>query len=126
LKPSKKNNTPEKLDKARQLKADGMFTKNVSKDDIQVVAAQCAWVLQYWGNGAFSGYTIADGLTLDENGNSLYGYESVDKHGKTPNGEDGNGWAKKVTHTLTKFSPPIPDGLLEMVPDEDKVKEESA
>jgi hypothetical protein len=111
LKPSKKNNNEIKLLKARQEKAKTMFSK-VSDDDIQIVAAQCAWVLQYWGNGTFPAYDIVDGLTVDENGNSLYGY-------------DTEGWAKRVTYTNLKIAPPPPEAIFDMVPDKDEVKEES-
>jgi L-fucose isomerase-like protein len=96
LGPSKKNNTEEKLEKARKLKAEKMFKDNVPEDNIQIIAAQCAWVLQYWGNGIFSNYDIVDGLLVDEHGKSIYGYNK-------------NGWADCVSHTELKIAPPLPE-----------------
>lgn len=93
---SKKNNTEEKLEKARKQKAEKMFKDNVSEDSIQLIAAQCAWVLQYWGNGVFSNYEIVDGLLTDEYKKSIYGYND-------------RGWADCVSHTELKIAPPLPE-----------------
>jgi len=93
---SKKNNTEEKLEKARKQKAEKMFKDNLSEDSIQLVAAQCAWVLQYWGNGVFSNYEIVDGLLTDEHEKSIYGYND-------------RGWADCVSHTELKIAPPLPE-----------------
>lgn len=48
------------------------------------LAAQCAWTLQYWGNGARPGYRVVDGTTLKKDSDrSLFGYTSA-------------GWAESV------------------------------
>ena len=104
LGPSKKNNTEEKLEKARQLKGEQMFKDNITDDDIQLVAAQCVWVLQYWGNGVFSNYEIVNGLLIDENQKSVYGFNK-------------DGWAPCVSHTELKIAPPLPDEI-QIVPEE--------
>jgi hypothetical protein len=71
-----------------------LFRRNIKPQDIQVTAAQLAWLLQYWGNGVYHHYQIPDGLSLDTEGNPLYGYTE-------------KGWAESVTVSDFKIAPPI-------------------
>lgn len=79
---------------------DKSYLTNISKNgptDSQVwlVASQCAWLLQYWGNGPIPGYKYVDGTLTDENGISVYGYTS-------------RGWAETVLEKGTKrICPPV-------------------
>lgn len=84
----------EKLHAAREKS----FSNNISAhgptvEQINVVASQCAWVLQYWGNGPVPDYTVVDGTTPDEHGNSVYGYTS-------------SGWAETVCGGVYRVCPP--------------------
>lgn len=94
LGPSKKNNTEEKLQRAREEKGKNMFENLLKEDNLQIVAAQSAWALQYLANGIFSNYEIISGLLVDENGKSVYGFKQ-------------QGWADCVSHTDLKICPPI-------------------
>lgn len=91
---SKKNNTEEKLQRAREEKCKTMLKAYVTEDNLQIVAAQSVWALQYLANGIFSTYEIVSGLLVDENGNSVYGFKE-------------RGWADRVSHTDLKICPPI-------------------
>lgn len=91
---SKKNNTEQKLQVAREAKCNTMLKAYITEDNIQIVAAQSAWALQYLANGIFSNYEIISGLLVDENGKSVYGFKE-------------RGWADCVSHTDLKICPPI-------------------
>lgn len=76
--------TAKKAQEAREKSFNANISKNgPSVEQIYIVASQCAWTLQYWGNGPVPGYTVVNGTTLDESGSSVYGY--------TP-----SGWAETV------------------------------
>lgn len=91
------NKTHAQLVKAQQKSFTSNLEKNGPSDErIWVVAAQCAWLLQYWGNGPVPGYKSVDGTDVDEDGHSVYGY--------TP-----TGWAETVyQHGIKRICPPIP------------------
>lgn len=68
-------------------------------ETLHKLAAQCAWTMQYWGNGIKPGYHVIDGTTIDdESGRSIYGYTS-------------GGWALSVNDdlddTAVRYCPPI-------------------
>lgn len=77
------------------------YTKNIgghgpSESEVWVVASQCAWLLQYWGNGPVPDYVSVRGADIDVDGNSVYGY--------TP-----KGWAKRVVEAgIKRVCPPLP------------------
>lgn len=87
----------ELLFKAQTEKGMQNCAKYINEDDLNVTAAQCVWLLQYWGNGVFHHYTIPDGLALDVEGHPLYGYIE-------------QGWAPKVTVSRYKIAPPLIGG----------------
>lgn len=95
------NKTHDRLCMARE----ESYRKNIgahgpSIEDIWVVASQCAWLLQYWGNGPVPGYKPVDGTDTDEDGHSVYGY--------TP-----KGWADTVFQEgVKRICPPIPTRVL--------------
>lgn len=100
LKLSKKNNTEEKLAKARQEKTQALLdTVGPSEEDIQVVAAQCAWTLQYWGNGICPTYNITDGLMTIPDPKDNYQEKSIYGYCLT-------GWASNVIHANYRVAPP--------------------
>lgn len=78
------------------------FTSNLEKNgptdsQVWVVASQCAWLLQYWGNGPVPNYECVNGTQLDEDGHSVYGFTA-------------RGWAEKVLEKGTKrICPPVRD-----------------
>ena len=96
---SKKNNTPEKLEVARQKSFETLKKKDSypKLQDIQVVAAQCVWMFQYWTNGVNPAYEIVDGTITDEAGQSIYGF-------------DDNGWTSFVS-PVDKIFCPLPSSL---------------
>ncbi|MFY7867955.1 MAG: hypothetical protein ACOVQN_00535 [Exiguobacterium sp.] len=73
------------------------FTKNGPSDSqVWLVASQCAWLLQYWGNGPIPGYEWVDGTIVSGEGESVYGFTSL-------------GWAEKVLEKGKKrICPPVP------------------
>ncbi len=77
------------------------YANNIEKygptdSQIWVVASQCAWLLQYWGNGPVPGYKCVSGVDTDVDGNSVYGFTSV-------------GWAESVVESgVKRVCPPLP------------------
>lgn len=75
INPSKKNNTPAKLLKARRESSDKMIKKHLpTREQHEIAAAHICWVLQYYGNGPQYGVPIQLGTVVDDEGKSLYGY----------------------------------------------------
>lgn len=94
LKPTKALNTEAKLEAEGRRRLKDIMEKHAPSDsDLCVVASQCAWTLQYWGNGVFKDLEICDGLQIDEeSGLPIYGYRKGD-------------WADDVTKSEMKIAP---------------------
>jgi len=72
---SARNNTPEKIQHARMVSAQKAIKKNLpSIEQHMLISAQAAWILQYYGNGPQHGLPIQNGLVVNEQGESIYGY----------------------------------------------------
>ena len=98
VKPTKKLVTEEDLAVERELRYHKLLGQHgPSEMQIDVVCGQCAWLLQYWGNGVFSTYALVRG-TFRENGLSAYGFTET-------------GWATEVARSQYKICPPYDGGV---------------
>jgi hypothetical protein len=88
--------TPAQYEAACEKSFASNFSKNGPSDSqVWVVASQCAWLLQYWGNGPVPNYECVNGTQLDEDGNSVYGFNA-------------RGWAEKVLEKgIKRICPPV-------------------
>lgn len=92
---AEKKTEAQRLDAVARSFTTNMLKNGPSESQVWVVASQCAWLLQYWGNGPVPNYVCVNGTQLDEDGHSVYGYTSL-------------GWAEKVLEKGTKrICPPV-------------------
>lgn len=92
---AEKKSEQQRLDAVARSFTNNMLKNGPSDSQVWVVASQCAWLLQYWGNGPVPNYVCVNGTQLDEDGHSVYGFTSM-------------GWAEKVLEKGAKrICPPV-------------------